>query len=292
MYSIIIRIQGGHSMSELKLDDSTKIYLKEAGKAPLLTMEEEQDYARRAQNGEAFAREKLICSNLRLVISVAKKYTGRGLEFIDLIQEGNVGLMKAVERFEPEKGFRFSTYATCWIKQSITRAIADKGKSIRIPVHMHENFGKVRKAKERLKQVLGREPSAEELSKETMMDRREVEQILCYMMDTISIDTSVGEEDSLTIGELIADERGTNLEENAVQQGMAQEVEKLFEVLTEREKTVIIGRFGMDDGIPKTLEEIGTEMSVTRERVRQIEAKALRKMGRIAEYRKLREFIA
>ncbi len=279
-------------MDELNLDDSTKIYLKEAGAAPLLTMEEEQEYARRAKEGDEIAREKLICSNLRLVVSVAKKYMGRGLEFIDLIQEGNIGLMKAVERFEPEKGFRFSTYATWWIRQSISRAIADKGKSIRIPVHMHENFGKVRKAKNSLKQILGREPSVRELAEETEMDSKEVEQILCYMMDTISIDTPVGEDDSLTIGETIADGNGSNLEEKVIQQGMAQEVEKLLELLTEREKIVILGRFGISDGITKTLEQLGAEMNVTRERVRQIEAKALLKLGRVARHRNLKEFIA
>lgn len=279
-------------LAEAFLDDSTKLYLREAGRAPLLSPEEEQYYARGMKEGDSEAREKLICSNLRLVISVAKKYTGRGLEFIDLIQEGNIGLMKAADRFEPEKGFRFSTYATWWIRQAITRAIADKGKSIRIPVHMHENFNKVRKAKNQLKQNLRREPSAEEIAKEAQMEKKEVENILCYMQDTISIDTPVGDEDSLTVVEMVADEASVSPEETMIQYGMATEVGKLLELLTERERTVIEGRFGMKDGIPKTLEQLGNEMKVTRERVRQIEAKALLKLGRVARHRNLDEFIA
>ena len=279
-------------LAEAFLDDSTKLYLREAGRAPLLTPEEEQYYARCMKEEDSSAKEKLICSNLRLVISVAKKYTGRGLEFIDLIQEGNIGLMKAADRFEPEKGFRFSTYATWWIRQAITRAIADKGKAIRIPVHMHENFNKVRKARQQLKQDLHREPTAEEVTKEAQMELKEVENILCYMQDTISIDTPVGDEDSLTVGDMVADETSVSPEETMIQYGMASEVSKLLELLTERERAVIEGRFGMRDGVPKTLEQLGNEMKVTRERVRQIEAKALLKLGRVARHRNLDEFIA
>lgn len=273
-------------------EDSTKLYLKESGKYPLLTAEEELYYAYLAKAGDEAAKAKLINSNLRLVISIAKAYVGSGLEFIDLIQEGNMGLIKAVEKFDPDKGFRFSTYATWWIRQGISRAIADTGRTIRIPVHMHESINKVRRVNNQLKQELGRDPYIQELANATQMDEQDVENILIYMMEAISIDAPVGDEDGCTVGEMICDKVSMGPEESAIQSEMQREVKVLLDVLTERERMVIVERFGILDDIPKTLEQIGVALNITRERVRQIEAKALRKLRRVGGREEIAAFIA
>lgn len=271
--------------------NTMEIFIKEAGKAPLLTAEEEIYYARRMREGDAFAKDKLICSNLRLVVSVAKKYVGLGLEFADLIQEGSIGLIKAVEKFDPDLGFRFSTYATWWIRQGITRAIADTGRTIRIPVHMQENFIKLKKVTNKLKQELGREPYIEEVAERAELSEKETMEILSYIQEAVSLDTPVGEEGDITIGDKIQ-ETALGPEALAVQIEMQKDVYSILEVLNEREKMVILSRFGIVDDKPKTLEFVGQKLGVTRERVRQIEAKAMRKLKRAGYREKLHEYIA
>lgn len=271
--------------------NTMEIFTKEAGKAPLLTAEEEIYYARRMREGDAFAKDKLICSNLRLVVSVAKKYVGLGLEFADLIQEGSIGLIKAVEKFDPDLGFRFSTYATWWIRQGITRAIADTGRTIRIPVHMQENFNKLKKVTNKLKQELGREPYIEEVAERAELSEKETMEILSYIQEAVSLDTPVGEEGDITIGDKIQ-ETALGPEALAVQIEMQKDVYSILEVLNEREKMVILSRFGIVDDKPKTLEFVGQKLGVTRERVRQIEAKAMRKLKRAGYREKLHEYIA
>lgn len=271
--------------------NTMEIFIKEAGKAPLLTAEEEIYYARRMREGDAFAKDKLICSNLRLVVSVAKKYVGLGLEFADLIQEGSIGLIKAVEKFDPDLGFRFSTYATWWIRQGITRAIADTGRTIRIPVHMQENFNKLKKVTNKLKQELGREPYIEEVAERAELSEKETMEILSYIQEAVSLDTPVGEEGDITIGDKIQ-ETALGPEALAVQIEMQKDVYSILEVLNEREKMVILSRFGIVDDKPKTLEFVGQKLGVTRERVRQIEAKAMRKLKRAGYREKLHEYIA
>lgn len=271
--------------------NTMEIFIKEAGKAPLLTAEEEIYYARRMREGDAFAKDKLICSNLRLVVSVAKKYVGLGLEFADLIQEGSIGLIKAVEKFDPDLGFRFSTYATWWIRQGITRAIADTGRTIRIPVHMQENFNKLKKVTNKLKQELGREPYIEEVAERAELSEKETMEILSYIQEAVSLDTPVGEEGDITIGDKIQ-ETALGPEALAVQIEMQKDVYSILEVLNEREKMVILSRFGILDDKPKTLEFVGQKLGVTRERVRQIEAKAMRKLKRAGYREKLHEYIA
>lgn len=271
--------------------NTMEIFIKEAGKAPLLTAEEEIYYARRMREGDAFAKDKLICSNLRLVVSVAKKYVGLGLEFADLIQEGSIGLIKAVEKFDPDLGFRFSTYATWWIRQGITRAIADTGRTIRIPVHMQENFNKLKKVTNKLKQELGREPYIEEVAERAELSEKETMEILSYIQEAASLDTPVGEEGDITIGDKIQ-ETALGPEALAVQIEMQKDVYSILEVLNEREKMVILSRFGIVDDKPKTLEFVGQKLGVTRERVRQIEAKAMRKLKRAGYREKLHEYIA
>ena len=271
--------------------NTMEIFIKEAGKAPLLTAEEEIYYASRMREGDAFAKDKLICSNLRLVVSVAKKYVGLGLEFADLIQEGSIGLIKAVEKFDPDLGFRFSTYATWWIRQGITRAIADTGRTIRIPVHMQENFNKLKKVTNKLKQELGREPYIEEVAERAELSEKETMEILSYIQEAVSLDTPVGEEGDITIGDKIQ-ETALGPEALAVQIEMQKDVYSILEVLNEREKMVILSRFGIVDDKPKTLEFVGQKLGVTRERVRQIEAKAMRKLKRAGYREKLHEYIA
>ncbi len=287
---------GGYCMGKREdchenFGNTMEIFIKEAGKAPLLTAEEEIYYARRMREGDAFAKDKLICSNLRLVVSVAKKYVGLGLEFADLIQEGSIGLIKAVEKFDPDLGFRFSTYATWWIRQGITRAIADTGRTIRIPVHMQENFNKLKKVTNKLKQELGREPYIEEVAERAELSEKETMEILSYIQEAVSLDTPVGEEGDITIGDKIQ-ETALGPEALAVQIEMQKDVYSILEVLNEREKMVILSRFGIVDDKPKTLEFVGQKLGVTRERVRQIEAKAMRKLKRAGYREKLHEYIA
>ncbi len=283
-------------MSELQkdssMDDPFKMYLKDISRWPLLTKEEEIAYALRAKEGDQEARQKLINSNLRLVISIAKKYVGRGMDLLDLIQEGNVGLMKTADKFDPEKGTRFSTYATHWIRQSISRAIADSGRTIRIPVHMGEELNRIGKIKKALTQNLGREPGLTELAEATGLKLDVLGERLSYMADTASIDTPVGEEGEQTIATFVPDEKAVLPEKHAEQEDGRERIIKILDRLSERERNVIMGRYGIGTNEEKTLAVLGEEMHVTRERVRQIEAKALRKLRKWAAQEQLEQFIA
>ena len=279
-------------MSDASVDDPVKIYLRDIGRVPLLTSEEELDVARRMSEGDLSARKKLNEANLRLVVHIAKRYVGRtSLQFLDLIQEGNIGLMKAVEKFDYRKGFRFSTYATWWIRQSITRAMADQSRTIRIPVHMVETINKLLKATRLLQQDLGREPTVIELAEklETTPDR--IEEIRRISQDTTSIDSPLGEDGDGVVGDTIADTTIAEPTENAYAIMLKEQLLSVIDSLTPREQKVIRLRYGIDDAKPRTLEEVGREFRVTRERIRQIEAKALRKMRNPNRTRKLRDFI-
>lgn len=259
-------------------DDPVHLYLKEIGNYPLLTMEEEVSLAKRIEQDDDEARKTLAESNLRLVVSIAKRYVGRGLSFLDLIQEGNLGLIKAVEKFDYTKGFKFSTYATWWIRQAITRAIADQSRTIRIPVHMSEVINKTYRVSRNLLQEYGREPTEEEIADAMDLPVEKVREILKVSADPISLDTPIGEEDDSHLGDFIKDETIMGPEEAAAHSVLQDQIDKLLDTLTEREQRVLILRFGLKDGRPRTLEEVGKEFSVTRERIRQIEAKALRKL--------------
>ena len=259
-------------------DDPVKQYLKEIGDYPLLTIEEEIELAKRIQKGDEKAKLMLADSNLRLVVSIAKRYVGRGLSFLDLIQEGNLGLLKAVEKFDHEKGYKFSTYATWWIRQAITRAIADQSRTIRIPVHMSEVINKTYRVSRMLTQELGREPSEQEIADIMGLPTEKVREILKVSADPISLDSPIGEEDDSHLGDFIKDERIMGPEEAAAYSMLQDQIAKLLETLTEREQRVLTLRFGLQDGRSRTLEEVGREFKVTRERIRQIEAKALRKL--------------
>ncbi len=259
-------------------DDPVKQYLKEIGDYPLLTIEEEIELAKRIQKGDEKAKLSLADSNLRLVVSIAKRYVGRGLSFLDLIQEGNLGLLKAVEKFDHEKGYKFSTYATWWIRQAITRAIADQSRTIRIPVHMSEVINKTYRVSRMLTQELGREPSEQEIADVMGLPTEKVREILKVSADPISLDSPIGEEDDSHLGDFIKDERIMGPEEAAAYSMLQDQIAKLLETLTEREQRVLTLRFGLQDGRSRTLEEVGREFKVTRERIRQIEAKALRKL--------------
>jgi len=279
-------------MSDASVDDPVKIYLRDIGRVPLLTSEEELDVARRMSEGDMAARKKLNEANLRLVVHIAKRYVGRtSLQFLDLIQEGNIGLMKAVEKFDYRKGFRFSTYATWWIRQSITRAMADQSRTIRIPVHMVETINKLLKATRLLQQDLGREPTVIELAEklETTPDR--IEEIRRISQDTTSIDSPLGEDGDGVVGDTIADTTIAEPTENAYAIMLKEQLLSVIDSLTPREQKVIRLRYGIDDAKPRTLEEVGREFRVTRERIRQIEAKALRKMRNPNRTRRLRDFI-
>ena len=274
------------------VEDSVKAYLREIGRYPLLTEEEEKELTVRMQNGDEEAKQKLVTSNLRLVVSIAKPYIRNELEFLDLIQEGNMGLIKAIEKFDVEKGCKISTYATWWIRQGITRAIADKSRTIRIPVHMLEIMNRFVRMTKKLTLELGREPSVEEISKALDIEVERANEIAQYSQTTKSLDENVGEEEDGRLMDFVADTETEGPEKVAERNILQEEIKDILDnVLTERENCVIRARFGMDDGIPKTLEEIGQKLNVTRERIRQIEAKALRKLRRVAGRKGLRAYM-
>ena len=279
------------SAEGVALDDPVKTYLKEIGRVPLLTAEQEADLARAAQAGDEQARRALSEANLRLVVSVAKRYVGRGLPFLDLIQEGNLGLMKAAEKFEPERGFKFSTYATRWIRQSITRAIADQGRTIRIPVHLVENINRVKKTAGELLRKNGREPTVEEIAVQLDLEPDRVRELLQLAQDPISLETPVGEEEDAHLEDFIQDEEAGVPVDEAGRQLLRRELMNVLKSLTPREERVIALRFGLEDGRSRTLEELGREFNVTRERVRQIEAKALRKLRHPSRAKRLRDYL-
>jgi RNA polymerase primary sigma factor len=285
------RLEHELSAEGVALDDPVKAYLKEIGQVPLLSAKEEQTLARAARAGDADARRRLSEANLRLVVSVAKRYAGRGLPFLDLIQEGNLGLMKAAEKFEPDRGFKFSTYATWWIRQSITRAIADQGRTIRIPVHLVEHINRVRKTAGELLRKNGREPTAEEIAVRLEMEPDRVRELLQLAQEPVSLETPVGEEEDAHLEDFIQDEEAGVPVDEAGRQLLRRELMSVLKSLTPREERVITLRFGLDDGRPRTLEELGKEFNVTRERIRQIEAKALRKLRHPSRAKRLRDYL-
>lgn len=271
--------------------DPIREYLKEIGSIPLLTQEQEQDLAKRKSEGDAEAGKKLVEANLRLVVSIAKRYTGRGMSFLDLVQEGNIGLMKAVEKFDYTKGYRLSTYATWWVKQSVTRALADQSRTIRLPVHMVEAVNRIRKAQRALAVKLGREPSNEEIGKEVGMSEKRVTELMQSSSDTVSLETPVGDEDGSNLGDFVADDSNASTEEKAESVFLREEIEQMLQGLNPREREVIILRFGLESGHPLTLEEVGKRFKVTRERIRQIETAALRKLRNPSRSKKIRDFL-
>lgn len=272
-------------------DDSVRMYLREIGKIPLLTREEEVSLAKRVVEGDISAKKALTKANLRLVVSIAKKFMGRGLDLLDLIEEGNTGLMRAVEKFDYTKGFKFSTYATWWIRQAITRAIADQARTIRIPVHMVETINKLLRTKRRLLQDLGREPLPEELAMEMEMDVAKINHILKISQDTVSIDAQIGEEEDSRLADFIEDQEAVTPAEAATSELLKENIKEVLEFLTPREQKILRMRFGLDDGHGHTLEETGQEFGVTRERIRQIEAKALMKLRKHRESKKLQDYL-
>ena len=275
----------------VSIEDPVRMYLKEIGNIPLLTAEEEVFLAQRIEKGDEQARKQLIEANLRLVVSIAKKYVGRGMSFLDLIQEGNMGLMKAVEKFDYKKGNKFSTYSTWWIRQAITRGIADTAKTIRVPVHMVETINKTLRTSRMLLQELGREPTNEEIAKKMNMPVAKIDEILKTSRDPVSLDTPIGEEEDSQLGDFIEDESLLSPVDSASFSMLKEELEEAMASLTERERNVIKLRFGLDDGKTRTLEEVGKEFNVTRERIRQIEAKALRKLRHPSRSRKLKDYL-
>lgn len=272
-------------------EDPVRMYLKEIGTVPLLTAEEEMELARRKQAGDEKAKKKLIEANLRLVVSIAKRYTGRGMSFLDLVQEGNLGLIKGVEKFDPEKGFKLSTYATWWIRQSVTRALADQARTIRVPVHMVETINKMSKMQRKLTLELGYEPSVAELAKALDMTEEKVMEIMQIAREPASLETPIGEEDDSNLGDFVADNNVLTPEDNVESVMLREHIEALLGDLKERERQVIVLRFGLEDGHPRTLEEVGREFKVTRERIRQIEAKALRKLRNPVRSKRIRDFL-
>lgn len=277
--------------TSVNVDDHVRMYLKEIGKVPLLTSDEENSLAIRMEAGDENARKRLAEANLRLVVSIAKRYVGRGMHFLDLIQEGNLGLIKAVEKFDYKKGFKFSTYATWWIRQAITRAIADQARTIRIPVHMVETINKLLRVSKQLLQEYGREPTALEIAKEMQLPIEKVRDIMKLSQDPVSLETPIGEEEDSHIGDFIADDEALAPQEAAAFTLLKEQLMSVLETLTEREKKVLVLRFGLDDGRSRTLEEVGKEFNVTRERIRQIEAKALRKLRHPGRSKKLRDYL-
>ena len=274
----------------MDVDEPIKMYLRDIGHTPLLSYEEEIDYAQRVLNGEEEAKQKLIESNLRLVVSIAKKHTNRGLKMLDLIQEGNMGLMKAVEKFEYEKGFKFSTYATWWIRQAITRAIADQGRTIRIPVHMIETINKIKKESRIILQETGKEPTAEELAEKLELPVEKVKSILEMNQDPISLETPVGSEEDSELGDFVEDDKFANPYDATTRVLLKEQLDEVLKTLNEREEMVLRYRYGLDDGSQKTLEEVGKIFNVTRERIRQIEVKALRKLRHPSRRKKLEDY--
>lgn len=279
------------SFEGISVDDPVRMYLREIGRIPLLTYEEELDLAQKILDGDEDAKQKLAESNLRLVVSIAKKYVGRGMLFLDLIQEGNMGLMKAVEKFDYTKGFKFSTYATWWIKQAITRAIADQARTIRIPVHMVETINKLIRTSRHLLQQLGREPTPEEIAAEMEISVERVAEIQKIAQDPVSLETPIGEEDDSHLGDFIQDEESPAPHDAASYTMLREQLEEVMNTLTPREAKVLKLRFGLEDGKSRTLEEVGKEFNVTRERIRQIEAKALRKLRHPSRSKKLRDYM-
>ena len=276
---------------DVKISDPVRMYLKEIGRINLLSSDEEFEYAKLAEQGDEYAKNMLAESNLRLVVSIAKRYVGRGMLFLDLIQEGNIGLMKAVEKFDPSKGYKFSTYATWWIRQAITRAIADQARTIRIPVHMVETINKLARVQRQLTQELNREPTEEELAKKIGISVEKVREVYKISQDPVSLETPIGEEDDSHLGDFIKDERTMSPEEYATIEMLKEELSGVLLTLTEREEKVLRLRFGLDDGQCRTLEEVGQVFNVTRERIRQIEAKALRKLRHPSRSRRLKDFL-
>ncbi len=275
----------------INIDDPVRMYLREIGKIPLLSFEEELDLAKKVIEGDEEAKQKLAESNLRLVVSIAKKYVGRGMLFLDLIQEGNMGLIKAVEKFDYTKGYKFSTYATWWIRQAITRAIADQARTIRIPVHMVETINKLIRTSRHLLQQLGREPSPEEIAKEMEISVEKVMEIQKIAQDPVSLETPIGEEDDSHLGDFIQDEDSPAPQDSAAYTLLKEQLEEVMNTLTPREAKVLKLRFGLEDGRARTLEEVGREFQVTRERIRQIEAKALRKLRHPSRSKKLKDYM-
>ncbi|MCX7570841.1 RNA polymerase sigma factor RpoD [Tumebacillus sp. DT12] len=275
----------------IKINDPVRMYLKEIGRVPLLSADEEINLARRIEDGDEEAKRRLAEANLRLVVSIAKRYVGRGMLFLDLIQEGNMGLIKAVEKFDYQKGYKFSTYATWWIRQAITRAIADQARTIRIPVHMVETINKLIRISRQLLQELGREPTAEEIAAEMDMSPDKVREILKIAQEPVSLETPIGEEDDSHLGDFIEDQDALAPADAAAYELLKEQLEDVLDTLTEREENVLRLRFGLDDGRTRTLEEVGKVFGVTRERIRQIEAKALRKLRHPSRSKRLKDFL-
>ncbi|MBQ8825301.1 MAG: RNA polymerase sigma factor RpoD, partial [Ruminococcus sp.] len=279
------------STEGIAIDDHVKIYLKEIGRVPLLSPDEETDLAMRMAKGDSSAKKRLSEANLRLVVSIAKKYVGRGMQFLDLIQEGNLGLLKAVEKFDYTKGFKFSTYATWWIRQAITRAIADQARTIRIPVHMVETITKVKKVSSQLLHETGRDPSAEEIAEKLDMPTERVREIMRIAQDPVSLETPIGEEEDSHLGDFIPDDDAPAPADAASLMLLKEQLNEVLSTLTDREAKVLKLRFGLEDGRSRTLEEVGKEFDVTRERIRQIEAKALRKLRHPSRSKKVKDFL-
>ena len=279
------------ALSDIGLDDPVKMYLKDIGRVPLLSAEEEVELAKRMQEDDVAAKKRLSEANLRLVVSIAKRYVGRGMLFLDLIQEGNLGLMKAVEKFDYQKGFKFSTYATWWIRQSITRAIADQARTIRIPVHMVETINKLTRVQRVLLQELGREPTPEEIAEKMGVTEERVREIQKIAQDPVSLETPIGEEEDSHLGDFIEDEKTVTPSDSVATTMLKEQLLGVLDTLTPREEKVLRLRYGIDDGKPRTLEEVGKEFNVTRERIRQIEAKALRKLRHPSRSKKLKDFL-
>ncbi|MFF2155889.1 RNA polymerase sigma factor RpoD [Paenibacillus chitinolyticus] len=275
----------------IKINDPVRMYLKEIGRVPLLSAENEVDLAKRIEQGDEEAKRRLAEANLRLVVSIAKRYVGRGMLFLDLIQEGNMGLIKAVEKFDHTKGYKFSTYATWWIRQAITRAIADQARTIRIPVHMVETINKLIRVSRQLLQELGREPTPEEIAKEMELSTDKVREIMKIAQEPVSLETPIGEEDDSHLGDFIEDQEALAPADAAAYELLKEQLEDVLDTLTEREENVLRLRFGLDDGRTRTLEEVGKVFGVTRERIRQIEAKALRKLRHPSRSKRLKDFL-
>ncbi|SHN11408.1 RNA polymerase sigma factor RpoD [Gracilibacillus kekensis] len=275
----------------IKINDPVRMYLKEIGRVDLLSASEEIELAKKIEEGDEYSKKRLAEANLRLVVSIAKRYVGRGMLFLDLIQEGNMGLIKAVEKFDFRKGFKFSTYATWWIRQAITRAIADQARTIRIPVHMVETINKLIRVQRQLLQDLGREPTPEEIAKDMELTPDKVREILKIAQEPVSLETPIGEEDDSHLGDFIEDQEATSPSDHAAYELLKEQLEDVLDTLTDREENVLRLRFGLDDGRTRTLEEVGKVFGVTRERIRQIEAKALRKLRHPSRSKRLKDFL-